>query len=100
MVDVPSFQKKVSERFRETIIPPPSIPNVSSSFFVGPATTPLAPPPPPGTGRLFTTMQEITNLIDQGGARGNRGDMGMVRDWMDSHGVGERFAIVLGMKER
>lgn len=67
--DIPSFQKKVSERYR----------------------TPISE-----NGRIFSGMIEITGLITQGGGRGNRGDMGELRDWMVEHGVGEEFGEVVG----
>ena len=41
-------------------------------------------------------MIEITGLITQGGGRGNRRDMGELRDWMKDHGVGEEFGEVVG----
>lgn len=68
LIDIPSFQKKVSERYR----------------------TPIE------NGRIFEGMIEITGLITQGGGRGNRGDMGELRDWMRDHGVGEEFGEVVG----
>jgi hypothetical protein len=37
--------------------------------------------------RLFTGMQEITDLISFGGHRGNRGEMGEVRRWIEGHQV-------------
>ncbi|ORY88190.1 hypothetical protein BCR35DRAFT_301706 [Leucosporidium creatinivorum] len=69
--DIPSFQKKVSERSRTLI-------------------TPSAP-------RAFTSMDEITSLISRGGHRGNRGEMGEVRDFLTEKGLGEMFGEVLGM---
>lgn len=68
--DIPSFQKKVSERHRETL---------------------------GGAGeRVFGGMEEITHLVGKGGARGNRGEMGDVRDWLGAKGLGEAFGIVVG----
>lgn len=46
--------------------------------------------------RIFTDMQEITALIDRGGHRGNRGDMGQVEDYLKGKGLGEAFGIVIG----
>jgi hypothetical protein len=66
--DVPSFQKKVTERHRE-LIP---------------------------HGRSFDKMQEITDSIKQGGARGNRGEMNQVKEFMRLNGVENVFNIVLG----
>ncbi|KAM0786942.1 hypothetical protein ACM66B_002363 [Microbotryomycetes sp. NB124-2] len=68
--DVPSFQKKVSERFR----------------------SPISQQEP----RAFQDMQEITHLISRGGHRGNRGDMVEVRDFLESKGLGDAFGTVLG----
>lgn len=45
--------------------------------------------------RAFTDMQEITHLITQHGARGNRGDMSQVRGWMEGHGVGDAWGFVV-----
>ncbi|KAL8292451.1 hypothetical protein RQP46_001063 [Phenoliferia psychrophenolica] len=68
--DIPSFQKKISERHRTTLDSPSS--------------------------RAFTVMEEITHLVDKGGQRGNRGDQGQVRDWLVAKGLGEAFGIVIG----
>lgn len=46
--------------------------------------------------RVFNDMQEITDLITRGGHRGNRGDMGEVRDWLTERGLGEAFGLTLG----
>lgn len=67
--DVPSFQKKVTERHREPIT---------------------------STGRSFVIMQEITDSIKQGGQRGNRGEMSEVKAFMKLNGVESVFNIVLG----
>ncbi|KAK4700389.1 hypothetical protein P7C70_g5858, partial [Phenoliferia sp. Uapishka_3] len=68
--DIPSFQKKISERHRTTLPSPSS--------------------------RAFTKMEEITNQVDKGGQRGNRGEMGQVRDWLVGKGLGEAFGVVIG----
>lgn len=70
--DIPSFQKKVSERHRQILSPRL------------------------GTQRVFEGMIEITGMIDQGGQRGNRGEMGQVRDWLEGKGVGLAFGVVIG----
>ncbi|KAK4684620.1 hypothetical protein P7C73_g5547, partial [Tremellales sp. Uapishka_1] len=68
--DIPSYQKKVTERFRRPIAP---------------------------TERKFVGMREITSEITQHGQFGNRGEMSQVRAFMDTHGVGEDFGnVVLG----
>ncbi|KAJ9104757.1 hypothetical protein QFC19_003898 [Naganishia cerealis] len=64
--DIPSYQKKVTERYRQHI-----------------------------TSRAFDTMQEITELITHGGHRGNRGDMGQVKAFMEENGVGDAFGFVV-----
>ncbi|KAI5454791.1 hypothetical protein NCC49_003675 [Naganishia albida] len=64
--DIPSYQKKVTERYRQAI-----------------------------PTRAFTDMQEITHLITQHGQRGNRGDMSQVRSWMEKHGVGDAWGYVV-----
>jgi hypothetical protein len=68
--DVPSHQKKVSERYREE-----------------------------GTGikRVFPVMREVTSEITKGGHRGNRGEMGEVKTLFEEVGLGEVFAEVLGL---
>ncbi|SCV69387.1 BQ2448_2407 [Microbotryum intermedium] len=64
--DIPSFQKKVSERHRTPI---PS--------------------------RIFEHMSEITSLIDKGGFRNNRIEMGHVKDYLVGKGLGEVFGLVV-----
>lgn len=67
--DIPSHQKKVSERFREGL---------------GPA------------GRRFEGMREITDdLGARRGARKNRGDMAALEAWLKEMGVGESFSRVI-----
>ncbi|GAA5866806.1 hypothetical protein JCM1840_004273 [Sporobolomyces johnsonii] len=84
--DIPSFQKKVSERYRTPLVPrsSSSTPPPSSS---SPAST---------SHRIFTSMAEITSLIPRGGQRGNRGEMGPVRDFLASKGLGDAFGVVIG----
>lgn len=67
--DIPSHQKKVSERFREGC---------------GPA------------GRRFVGMREITDELGaRRGARKNRGDMAALEAWLKDMGVGESFSRVI-----
>ena len=67
--DIPSHQKKVSERFREEC---------------GPG------------GRKFGGMSEITDdLGERRGARKNRGDMAALEAWLKEKGVGESFSRVI-----
>jgi hypothetical protein len=69
--DIPSHQKKVSERFREE--------NGKESV-----------------SRAFEDMQEITNdLGDRGGKRANRGDMKALESWLHDKGLGVAFAKVI-----
>lgn len=69
--DIPSHQKKVSERFREEC---------------GPA------------GRKFAGMSEITDdLGARHGTRKNRGDMAALEAWLREKGVGDSFSkVVMG----
>lgn len=48
------------------------------------------------TRRVFEDMVEITSIIDKNGQRGNRGDMGQVREWVDGQGLGAEFREVVG----
>lgn len=67
--DIPSHQKKVSERFREAL---------------GEA------------GRRFDGMREITDdLGERRGARKNRGDMAALEAWLTERGVGGSFSRVI-----
>ncbi|GAA5887310.1 hypothetical protein JCM16303_006586 [Sporobolomyces ruberrimus] len=77
--DIPSFQKKVSERYRTPLISP---------------TTSSSPNDP--SSRIFRNMSEITKLIGQSGQKGNRGDMGEVRDFLAGKGLAEAFGVVIG----
>ncbi|GAA5939074.1 uncharacterized protein JCM15063_004413 [Sporobolomyces koalae] len=77
--DIPSFQKKVSERFRTPLIK--STASLSSSN---------------PSHRIFTDMSEITSLIAQSGHRGNRGEMAEVREFLEMKGLGEAFGAVVG----
>ncbi|GAA5824904.1 hypothetical protein JCM11251_005388 [Rhodosporidiobolus azoricus] len=79
--DIPSFQKKISERYRTPLLP---------------SSAPEAPSEDPTLRRVFTGMDEITSLISRGGFRGNRGEMGEVRDFLQSKGLGELFGLVMG----
>ncbi|GAA5987377.1 hypothetical protein JCM5350_005647 [Sporobolomyces pararoseus] len=80
--DIPSFQKKVSERYRQPL-------RQSSS---GTATLSSNDP----SYRIFSSMSEITKLIPQSGQKGNRGDMAEVRDYLEKKGLGEAFGAVVG----
>lgn len=67
--DIPSHQKKVSERFRE---------------------------PCGEAGRKFVDMREITDdLGEKRGARKNRGDMAALEAFLKDKGVGESFSKVI-----
>ncbi|KAJ5825678.1 hypothetical protein N7474_002816 [Penicillium riverlandense] len=66
--DIPSHQKKVSERFRET----------------------------EGIQRVFSGMEEITDSLgERGGQRANRGDMQALEAWLGSKGLQEAFEKVI-----
>lgn len=66
--DIPSHQKKVSERFRE-------VQNVQ---------------------RVFGGMEEITDSLgERGGQRANRGDMQALEIWLGSKGLQEAFEKVI-----
>lgn len=66
--DIPSHQKKVSERFRET----------------------------EGVQRVFPGMEEITDSLgERGGQRANRGDMQALEAWLGSRGLQEAFEKVI-----
>lgn len=69
--DIPSHQKKVSERFREEC---------------------------GSAGRKFTGMSEITDdLGAKHGTRKNRGDMAALEAWLKEKGVGDSFSkVVMG----
>lgn len=68
--DIPSHQKKISERYREE---------------------------GQHIERVFQNMREVTGEISKGGHRGNRGEMGEVRRMFEGVGLGEVFAEVLGL---
>ncbi|KAE9966859.1 hypothetical protein BLS_007248 [Venturia inaequalis] len=73
--DIPSHQKKVSERYRETLG------KDGDSNCVR---------------RVFSRMEEITGgLGDRGGARANRGDMRALEIWLKERGLGEAFEKVI-----
>ncbi|GAA5952336.1 hypothetical protein JCM3765_001946 [Sporobolomyces pararoseus] len=80
--DIPSFQKKVSERYRQPLL------HSSASTATLSSNDPSC--------RIFSTMSEITKLIPQSGQRGNRGDMAEVRDYLEKKGLGEAFGAVIG----
>lgn len=66
--DIPSHQKKVSERFREV----------------------------EGVQRVFGDMVEITDSLgERGGQRANRGDMQALEAWLGMRGLGEAFEKVI-----
>lgn len=66
--DIPSHQKKVSERFRET----------------------------EGVQRVFPGMEEITDSLgERGGQRANRGDMQALEAWLGGKGLQEAFEKVI-----
>ncbi|KAF3386433.1 RWD domain-containing protein 2B [Penicillium rolfsii] len=66
--DIPSHQKKVSERFRET----------------------------EGVQRVFPGMEEITDSLgERGGQRANRGDMQALEAWLGSRGLQQAFEKVI-----
>ena len=66
--DIPSHQKKVSERFRET----------------------------EGVQRVFSGMEEITDSLgERGGQRANRGDMQALEAWLRARGLQEAFESVI-----
>ncbi|KAE8376587.1 ubiquitin-conjugating enzyme/RWD-like protein [Aspergillus bertholletiae] len=66
--DIPSHQKKVSERFRET----------------------------QGVQRVFSGMQEITDSLgERSGQRANRGDMQALEAWLRDRGLQEAFEKVI-----
>ncbi|CEL01346.1 Putative DUF1115 domain protein [Aspergillus calidoustus] len=66
--DIPSHQKKVSERYRET----------------------------ERVSRVFGGMEEITDSLgERGGQRANRGDMQALEAWLKGKGLGEAFERVI-----
>jgi hypothetical protein len=66
--DIPSYQKKVSERYREV----------------------------EGVTRAFGDMSEITDLVgERHGQRQNRGDMAAIEAWLKGKGLGEMFESVI-----
>jgi hypothetical protein len=67
--DIPSHQKKVSERYRET---------------------------GEGVSRVFGGMEEITDSLgERGGQRANRGDMQALEAWLKGKGLGKAFERVI-----
>ncbi|GAA5869318.1 hypothetical protein JCM3774_004205 [Rhodotorula dairenensis] len=90
--DIPSFQKKVSERFRTRLLPPstsPADPTAAPAAAAGATADPTL-------RRLFTSMDEITALIPRGGYRGHKPEMGDVRDFLAAKGLGDAFGQVVG----
>lgn len=72
--DIPSYQKKVSERYRET--------HLAEGYS--------------GIQRVFSAMEEITGVLgDRGGARANRGDMKALEIWLKERGLGDAFEKVI-----
>ncbi|CAE6335255.1 unnamed protein product [Rhizoctonia solani] len=69
--DIPSHQKKITERHRESGLPT----------------------------RAFEDMREVTEIISTRGARGNRGNMGEVREFLEEKGLKGVLEIVLGASE-
>lgn len=69
--DIPSFQKKISERFRE-----------DQSVI-----------------RKFVGMREITDDIERHGQRGNRGDLSQVERFLRDAGLGDAFGRVFMQRE-
>ncbi|CEL55896.1 hypothetical protein RSOLAG1IB_01908 [Rhizoctonia solani AG-1 IB] len=69
--DIPSHQKKITERHREFNLPV----------------------------RAFEDMREVTEMISTRGARGNRGNMGEVRVFLEEKGLKGVLEIVLGATE-
>ncbi|KAM0214170.1 hypothetical protein ACHAPA_006611 [Fusarium lateritium] len=66
--DIPAHHKKVSERYREEGA---------------------------DLQRAFPDMQEITDMIEKRGVRGNRGDMKALEAWLVEYGLGEAFGKIL-----
>nr|RBQ99375.1 hypothetical protein FVER53263_10842 [Fusarium verticillioides] len=66
--DIPAHHKKVSERYREEAV---------------------------DLKRAFSDMQEITDMIEKRGARGNRGDMKALEAWLVECGLGDAFGKIL-----
>ncbi|KAH7341270.1 hypothetical protein B0J17DRAFT_645957 [Rhizoctonia solani] len=69
--DIPSHQKKITERHREVGLPT----------------------------RAFEDMREVTEMISTRGAKGNRGNMGEVREFLEEKGLKGVLEIVLGASE-
>jgi hypothetical protein len=66
--DIPSHQKKVSERYRET----------------------------KDVQRVFSGMEEITDSLgERSGHRANRGDMQALETWLQARGLHEAFDKVI-----
>ncbi|GAA6046637.1 hypothetical protein JCM3770_003090 [Rhodotorula araucariae] len=94
--DIPSFQKKVSERYRTPLLPPPPPPSQQPQSPCQAEGQAPASPADPTAHRIFTSMSEITSLIARTGGRSNRGEMGDVRDFLATKGLNEAFGAVIG----
>lgn len=69
--DIPSYQKKISERYRE--------PGAAEK----------------GVERVFANMKEITDTDSMHGQRGNRTDMQGLENWLKGLGLGGAFEKVI-----
>lgn len=88
--DIPSHQKKVSERFREEIGPGGTTGTTGMGEGTSGGTT------GGDTGRKFADMTEITDALgERRGARRNRGDMAALEAFLKEKGVGDSFAKVI-----
>jgi hypothetical protein len=76
--DIPSYQKKVSERYRE---------DGKANGTDGNGG---------GIKRVFDGMEEITDVLgERGGQRANRGDMKALEAWLKDKGLGDAFEKVI-----
>jgi len=90
---LPRLRRRRRRRRSPVLIPPLTTPTPASPAQISERyRVPLSPTCP----RAFDRMIEITDLISKGGGRQNRGEMGEVRDWLDSRGLGDDFALVIG----
>lgn len=79
-ISLTQFPSQVSEKHRTPLLPLPSpSPTLDPRY------------------RVFKDMVEITSLIPQTGARGNRGEMRDVKEYMGERGLGDLFAVVVGV---
>ncbi|GAA5968494.1 hypothetical protein JCM11641_007658 [Rhodosporidiobolus odoratus] len=86
--DIPSFQKKITERHRT-----PLLPSTSSSAPITPSSRGNEDPT---SQRVFTDFCEITSLINHGGHRGQRVEMGEVKAFLEAKGFGDILGLVIG----